>query len=117
MSKRRRSRETSRDPLAVQISVKLRLPGGMKPTAAQVQEAIDYRINHDDDHPLAETKIIRWRNPGRKGSARAWRQGNQPDAWKTLKKWIRHSHVNVFTVRPRQGNRRPAKPHARPRRK
>jgi hypothetical protein len=117
MAKKFRRRDSSRDPLAVQISVRLKLPPGMKPTAARVQEAIDYRINHDEDHPLAKTKIIRWRNPARKGSDSAWRQGNQDDAWTTLKKWIAHSHVDVFTVRPRERNRRPKKPVTRSGRK
>ena len=109
MSKRKtrkpkRTKE-SRDPLAVQISVRLKLPRGKKPTRALVQEAIEYRIEHDDDHPLAETKIIRWRNPARKGHFSRWRQGNQSDAWATLKKFIRHANVNAISVRSRQGNR------------
>lgn len=99
-------RPTSKDPLAVQISVRLKLPRGKKPTRALVQEAIDYRIENDEDHPLAETKIIRWRNPSRRGKLASWRQGNQSDAWATLAKFIRNTNVSVFTVRSRKGNRR-----------
>lgn len=99
-------RPSSDDPLAVQISVRLQLPRGRKPSRKLVQQAIDYRIEHGEDHPFAETKIIRWRNPSRKGKLASWRQGNQSDAWATLAKFIRHTNVSVFTVRSRKGNRK-----------
>lgn len=45
-----------------------------------------YRIRHGVDHPNAETQILRWRNPGRRGELASWREGNQHDAWVTLAK-------------------------------
>lgn len=75
------------DPLEVQISVTLRLPRDVAPTAitaALVDELIAYRIEHGHDHPRAKTRIITWRNPNRRGAGARWRTGNQDDAWETL---------------------------------
>lgn len=97
-------RPTSRDPLQVQIAIKARLPKGTKPahlTAALFDEVIKYRIENGEDHPRFTTKIIRWKNPSRKGAHARWRQGNQADAWGTLAKWIRYATVDVIKVRNR----------------
>jgi hypothetical protein len=75
------------DPLTIQISIRLRVPGKFKKSqisAALVDELIAYRLEHGKDHPRATIKIIRWQNPARKGALRNWRTGNQPDAWKSL---------------------------------
>jgi hypothetical protein len=99
-------RPSSRDPLNVQINVVAHLPRGTRPTKRLIQEAIRYRIEHEEDHPRFETKIIRWRNPGRTGKLGGWRQGNQSDAWRSLKRVLRFADVDVFTVRSHQGNRK-----------
>lgn len=99
-------RPTSRDPLQVQISVRVKVPKGTKPkqlTASLINEAIAYRIENGYDHPKIESKIVRWRNPTRPGGKGSWRQGNQSDAWATLGKWLRRSNVDVITVRNRSG--------------
>lgn len=98
---KRRNFGSSRDPLQVQISVRLRLPAGVKPTTARTQAAINYRLEHGYDHANATTKIIRWRNPSRPGQLSRWRQGNQEDAWATLGQWLRFSSVDVIQVRGR----------------
>jgi hypothetical protein len=73
------------DRFAAQIQVRFDMPEGFKPTRALTREAIRYRIKNGIDAPRTHTKILRWRNPGRRmGEDRAWRQGNQPDAWATL---------------------------------
>lgn len=99
---------SSRDPLQVQVSVRLKLPRAVKALPAKerralqrklTQEAINYRLTHDRDHKYATTKIIRWRNPGRKGQLSRWRQGNQADAWATLKQWLRFATVDAVSVR------------------
>ena len=107
-SKRRpttRNRASSRDPLQVQISIKFKkpkVPGrNVKTSASLYQEAIRYRVEHGEDHPLFETKIIRWRNGARRGQLSRWRQGNQTDAWGTLGKWLSRATVDVTTVRRR----------------
>lgn len=90
---------SSRDPLQVQISVRLKLPRGVKPTAALVNEAVRYRIENDEDHPFAKTRIIRWRNPARGGKKSKWRKGNQDDAWTTLAPWLRFADITTFSPR------------------
>lgn len=103
-SKRRRTtkrRASSRDPLQVQISVRAKLPKGRKPSPQLIQDAIRYRVEHGEDHPAFKTRIIRWRNGGRRGNLSAWRQGNQSDAWGTLGKWLAFASVGVTTVRSR----------------
>ena len=78
------------DDFAAQISVRFDMPAGFRPTRALVQEAIEHRIRHGEDAPHVRTRILRWRNPGRRRAEdRAWRQGNQPDAWNTLSNVIR----------------------------
>lgn len=75
----------SGDALRVQIGVRLRIPRGMQPTNALLNEAIAYRVENGEDHPLFRTRIIRWQNPNRRRpELRQWRQGNQADAWATL---------------------------------
>lgn len=72
------------DSFAAQIRVRFH-KGGISPTTELVNEAIRYRIENGEDFPDVTTKILRWRNPGRRrGEDRAWRQGNQDDAWETL---------------------------------
>jgi hypothetical protein len=78
------------DQFAAQIRVRFEMPAGFRPTQALVKEAIRYRIAEGEDAPRVRTKILRWRNPGRRMSEdRAWRSGNQPDAWNTLANVIR----------------------------
>lgn len=101
MAKRTREFGSSRDPLQVQISVRLRLPRGVKPTTARTRAAINHRIKYGHDHPNAQTRIIRWRNPGRKGAGSQWRQGNQADAWGTLAQWLKFADVDLIEVRDR----------------
>jgi hypothetical protein len=73
------------DQFAAQIRVRFEMPAGFRPTQQLVREAIRHRIKEGEDAPRVKTKILRWRNPGRRMSEdRAWRQGNQPDAWNTL---------------------------------
>lgn len=73
------------DKFAAQIGVRFEMPDGFKPTPALVRAAIRYRIKRGHDAPRTHTRILRWRNPGRRQSEdRAWRQGNQSDAWTTL---------------------------------
>lgn len=88
-----------RDPLQVQISVTLRMPRVrgklVKPTARLINEAIAYRIRHGHDHPSAKTRIIRWRNPARRGPGARWRQGNQSDAWASLANPLGQAIVDV----------------------
>src|SRR5882672_2022734 len=103
---RKIKRPSSRDPLNVQINIVAHLPSGTRPTAKLIQEAIQYRIENEEDHPRFETRIIRWRNPTRKGQLGAWRQGNQADAWHSLKRVLRFAHVDVLTVRSHQRNRK-----------
>ena len=103
---RKIKRPSSRDPLNVQINIVAHLPRGTRPTAKLIQEAIQYRIENEEDHPRFETRIIRWRNPTRKGQLGAWRQGNQADAWHSLKRVLRFAHVDVLTVRSHQRNRK-----------
>lgn len=101
-------RPTSRDPLQIQISVQARMPKGTRPeqlTAALIDEAIKYRIENGEDHPRFKTRIIRWKNPTRKGKHASWRQGNQADAWGTLGKWIKHARVETVAVRSRASRR------------
>ncbi len=89
------------DPLEVQVSIKLRLPKHVPQTAitaALVDEVIAYRIEHGKDHPRAKTRIIQWRNPGRRGSFRRWRTGNQEDAWETLGRALRSGGLSIVTV-------------------
>ena len=76
---------SSGDALRVQIGVRLRVPTGFEPSNALLNEAIAYRVEHGEDHPLFRTSIIRWQNPNRaRPELRQWRQGNQADAWATL---------------------------------
>ena len=80
------------------------MPKGTRPeqiTASLIDEAIKYRIENGEDHPRFQTRIIRWKNPTRKGAHGNWRQGNQADAWGTLAKWIQHANVDVIKVRTR----------------
>lgn len=100
MAKRRAGRGSSRDPLEIQVNVKMRLPRGTRPTEALAREFIDYRIEHGEDHPRATTRIVRWRNPSRAGSLGAWRQGNQDDAWGTLGKFLAGGEATL-TIRAR----------------
>jgi hypothetical protein len=101
-------RPTSRDPLQVQIAIRAKLPKGTRPeqlTAALFDEVIKYRIENGEDHPAFETRIIRWKNPTRRGAFSKWRQGNQGDAWGTLGKWLKFASVEVVTVRRRSRRR------------
>jgi hypothetical protein len=100
MAKSRARRGSSRDPLEIQVNVRMRLPKGTKPSEQLARDFIDYRIEHGEDHPRATTKIIRWRNPSRGGRLGAWRQGNQSDAWGTLGKFLRAGTAEV-TLRAR----------------
>ena len=95
MSKRRSRRGSSRDPLEIQVNVRMRLPRGTKPSEQLARDFIDYRIEHGEDHPRATTKIVRWRNPSRGGALGTWRQGNQPDAWATLGKFLRAGTAKI----------------------
>lgn len=96
MAKSRRQRpRSSRDPLEIQVNIKMRLPKGTAPTESLAQEFINYRIEHGEDHPRATTKIVRWRNPSRGGRAGNWRQGNQGDAWGTLGKFLAAGNAEI----------------------
>ncbi len=102
-------RPTSRDPLQVQITINYKARPGTRPeqlTAALYDEVIKYRIENGEDHPAFETKIVRWKNPTRKGAFSRWRQGNQDDAWGTLGKWLKFARVDVIAVRARARRRR-----------
>lgn len=109
MSKRHpiTKRPSSRDPLRIQVSVRLKQPidprtGEPIPLSPDViQEAIRYRVENGQDHPRVTTRIVRWKNPSRAGSLSRWRQGNQADAWGTLGKWLGHARVDVVSVRRR----------------
>jgi hypothetical protein len=89
------------DPLEVQVSIKLRVPKHIPQTAitaALADEIVRYRIEHGKDHPRAKTRIIQWRNPGRRGSFRRWRTGNQEDAWATLGRALGAGGLSVSQV-------------------
>ena len=48
-------------------------------------DAVLYRIARGHDAPKTRPRVLRWQNPGRKrAELRAWRQGNQDDAWVSL---------------------------------
>lgn len=87
----------SGDALRVQISVRARLPPGADPTNRLLYGAIAYKLDNgtegtytQTDHRFMKCRIIRWQNPGRKTKkGRAWRHGNQEDAWVTLGPAIR----------------------------
>jgi hypothetical protein len=98
--KYRAKRGSSRDPLEIQISVRMRLPKGTAPSQSLAHEFIQYRIDNGEDHPRATTKIVRWKNPSRKGTAGNWRQGNQSDAWATLGKFLSDRNTRL-TIRAR----------------
>lgn len=79
----------SGDPLKVQIRVDLDMPAPdgkpLKPSARLVDQAILHRIDSGQDAPFTKTRILEWQNPGRKRREdRAWRTGNQQDAWISL---------------------------------
>ena len=57
------SKSGSGDRLRVQIGVTAKLPAGMAPTRELLNEAIAYRLEHGEDHPLFKTRIIRRQNP------------------------------------------------------
>jgi hypothetical protein len=100
-------RASSRDPLSVQITVRCKLPKGSRPeqlTASLIDEAIKYRIENGEDHPAFVCKIVRWKNPARKGKNAGWRQGNQADAWTTLGPQLKDTNVAVITP-PRRRRR------------
>lgn len=103
--RRKKKNHGKADPLDVQISVELHLPDGIEPTRQHVDEAIRYRQEHGEDHPLAKTHINRWRNPNRTGEGANWRKGNQEDAWRTLGPALPHANISIGTIRRRKGNR------------
>lgn len=79
------TRAGSGDALKVQIGIEYELPEGFEPTNALLYEAVLHKIRNGTDAAHFKTKIIRWQNPGRKHAEdRAWRQGNQADAWDSL---------------------------------
>lgn len=90
---------SSRDPFQVQISIHFRLPKGVKPTTARANAAVQFRLKHGYDHPNARTKIIRWRNPSRRGAKSHWRKGNQADAWSTIAPWLQFAHVTFVDLK------------------
>jgi len=73
------------DRFAAQFGVVFDMPAGFKPTPELTRAAVLHRARTGEDAPRTHVKILRWRNPGRRhGEDRAWRQGNQGDAWLTL---------------------------------
>src|SRR5262245_42780964 len=94
----------ARDPLQMQVSARIARTG-KKIGGNLIREAIQYRLDHGEDPPGIELKIVQWRNPGRKSAAlRAWRTGSQDAAWSTLgnalRGWLAQS--NDATVAFRQ---------------
>lgn len=90
------------DPLEIQVSVKLRLPRRVSQDdipASLIDEIIAYRIEHGHDHPRAKTRIVQWRNPGRRGTLRRWRTGNQSDAWETLGRALKQPGTKIAIQR------------------
>lgn len=85
----------SGDELKVQIGVRFNME--KEPSNRLAYEAILHRIDRDDNAPRTQTRIIRWKNPGRKsGELREWRQGNQDDAWVTLGPPIRAAILRAY---------------------
>jgi len=89
------------DPLEIQISVKLKLPKHVDPKtvpASLIDEVVRYRVEHGHDHPRAQTRIIRWLNPSRKGRKGQWRTGNQADAWESLGPALKEGRIRITPV-------------------
>lgn len=75
---------TGGDRLRIQIGVRYTLPSGRAASSELLYRAVAHRIDRGDDHKRFRSRIIRWQNPDRDGTAGDWRQGNQEDAWLTL---------------------------------
>lgn len=85
--------------MEIQISItKLRLPVGVTLTSALVQDLVRHKAETGDDL-AGTTQILRWKNPARVGAKRNWRQGNQGDAWETLRKWLMRGAAPRIRVR------------------
>jgi hypothetical protein len=77
------------DRFAAQFGVVFDMPAGFTPTPELIRAAVLHKARTGEDAPRTHVKILRWRNPGRRQNEdRAWRQGNQGDAWLTLSKVI-----------------------------
>lgn len=112
-----KSRESSRDPLQIQISAHVQAPivGGhvREITGDELRAAIAYRLDTGESPRGIDLRIVQWRNPGRqRADLRAWRTGDQQSAWETLKRalygWLLETStatVAFSTVRGGQRNR------------
>lgn len=104
------------DSLDVQISVRARIPKGLKIAKRVIEEAIKFRCATGNDPEGFTIKIQRWRNPHRgKGSlsevyrnqteskgGKGWREyGPQKERFETLGRALRGSHM-VFKITERR---------------
>jgi hypothetical protein len=63
-------RESSRDRLTAEISIKVKRPKGVRITKRVLEQAIDYKLNHKSfaDPRGFKLRIISWTNPTRNPS-------------------------------------------------
>lgn len=96
------TKTSSGDLVSIQISAQLkRVPKGLKITKALLSDMVQRKARTSDgywdgysvvgakegiDPKGIKLKIVRWRNPGRnRRGLRGWRDGNQADAWGSLR--------------------------------
>ncbi len=66
MANKRFTLTSSRDPLAVEISAKIKAPKGFKVTTKLIEQAIRWKLEHNLRNPKGfDLKIVSWTNPTR----------------------------------------------------
>lgn len=98
-----KARMPSGDPVSIQISATIRKPKHVKLTPALLSAMVRAKAESSvgEYNPRTRTtqgarmgkdptgvklRIIRWRNPERKGAGKAWRTGGQAQAWGSLRR-------------------------------
>ena len=106
-----KARMPSGDPVSIQFSITVRRPSGVKLTSALLSEMVRQKAlgstgQYDPKsgrtkgakagpNPRGVTlKIIRWRNPDRRGKLKAWRSGTQAEAWGSLRHAFKNANFN-----------------------
>lgn len=110
-SKSRYRRGKAVDAVAVQVSVILtrKLKPEYKLNKSVLTQAVLRKAEGSDgvwrggevigaeegpDPPGMKLKIIRWKNPGRRGGKAGWRTGTQADAWGSLRGLLRGAKIS-----------------------
>lgn len=111
-------RQPSGDLVSVQVAATVRRPKNVKLTPELLSSMVQSKAassggqwdgkrvkgaREGKDPKGVKLRIIRWRNPERKGKAKGWRSGSQAEAWGSLRRPLEKAKFDIRQVGRHKG--------------